>query len=149
MSTVDTNILVYAANAEDENHEASKALLNRLAAGPELLTLFWPTLLGFVRIVTHPRVFRSPLSFKVAYDAVDRLIARRHVRVLGEADDFWALFGQTASAAKVSGNLVPDAQLAALMRQHGVREIWTNDRDFRKFDGIVTLDPFAHTVTER
>ena len=149
MTTVDTNILVSAANADDENHEASKTLLNRLAAGPELLTLFWPTLLGFVRIVTHPRVFRHPLSFDVAFAAVDRLTARRHVRVLGEADDFWPRFGETARSAKASGNLVPDAHLATLMRQHGIREIWTNDRDFRKFDGIVTLDPFAHTVTER
>jgi len=149
VTTIDTNILVYAANEDDEHHETSKALLNRLAAGPELLTLFWPTLLGFVRIVTHPRVFKNPLTLDVAWDAVDRLTTRRHVRVLGEVEGFWQQLGDVARPAKASGNLVPDAHLVALMRQHGIREIWTNDRDFRKFDGVVTLDPFTQTITER
>jgi uncharacterized protein len=63
--------------------------------------------------------------------------------VVGEADGFWSVFRQVADPLPVRGNLVTDAHLVALMRQHGVREIWTHDRDFRKFDGIVVRDPFA------
>ena len=46
-------------------------------------------------------------------------------------------------AGAATGNLVPDTHLVVLMRQHGVKEIWTGDRDFRKFDGIVARDPFT------
>lgn len=63
--------------------------------------------------------------------------------MVGEADGFWPVFRETADPVEPTGNLVPDAHLAALMRQYGVRDVWTNDRDFRKFDNIVTHDPFA------
>jgi len=143
VTTVDTNILLYAANADSPRQQASGALLNRLASGPDLLTLFWPTLLGFVRISTHPSVFRNPLSLDTALAAVERLITPAHVRALGETDGFWPMFREVAAPARAIANLVPDAHLVSLMRQHGVREIWTHDRDFRKFDGIVAREPFA------
>lgn len=142
MTTVDTNILLYAANADSPHQKTSEALLNRLAAGPDLVTFFWPTLLGFARISTHPRVFSNPLPLDIALAAVERLLAPPHVRALGEADGFWRRFQDVAMPSRASANLVPDAHLVTLMRQHGVREIWTNDRDFRKFDGIVVRDPF-------
>ena len=146
MTTVDTNILVHAANADSPRQGAAKSLLQRLAAGPDLVTLFWPALLGFVRIATHPRVFPNPLPLSTALDAIDQLITPPHVRVLGEADDFLRRFRDAAEPVRATGNLVPDAHLVALMRQHGVKEIWTGDRDFRKFDGIVARDPFTvHT----
>lgn len=143
MTTVDTNVLVHAANADSPRQQASESLLQRLVAGPDLLTLFWPALLGFVRIATHPRVFPNPLSLDTALDAVERLVTPAHVRVLGESDGFFRRFRDVATQVRATGNLVPDAQLVALMRQHGIREIWTGDRDFRKFDWIVVRDPFA------
>lgn len=42
-----------------------------------------------------------------------------------------------------AGNAVPDAHLAALMRQHGVATIYTRDRDFRRFEGIRVEDPLS------
>jgi toxin-antitoxin system PIN domain toxin len=146
MTTVDTNILLHAANADSPRQRPAKALLERLAAGPDLVTLFWPALLGFVRVATHPRVFPNPLSLSTALDAIERLITPAHVRVLGEADDFLQRFREAAEPVRATGNLVPDAHLVALMRQHGVKEIWTGDRDFRKFDGIVARDPFTVTT---
>jgi toxin-antitoxin system PIN domain toxin len=143
MTTVDTNVLVHAANRDSPRQRAAEALLRRLAAGPDLVTLFWPALLGFVRIATHPRVFPNPLSLSTALDAIERLLTPAHVRVLGEADDFLRRFRDAAGPVRATGNLIPDAHLVALMRQHGVREIWTGDRDFRKFDGIVIRDPFT------
>jgi hypothetical protein len=61
----------------------------------------------------------------------------------GEDDRFWQTYRDVTDAAPVHGNLVPDAHLVALMRENGVRTIWTNDRDFRRFDGIDIRDPFA------
>ena len=61
-ATVDANVLVYASDSRAEAHEQAEALVRRLAAGPEILYLFWPVLLGYLRIVTHPGILTNPLS---------------------------------------------------------------------------------------
>ena len=66
-----------------------------------------------------------------------------HIRAVGECDGFWPLYRRVADPMPVRGNLVTNAHIVTLMHQHGVREIWTNDRDFRKFDGIIVRDPFT------
>ena len=71
------------------------------------------------------------------------MLAPSHVRVAGEGDDFWASFRRVAADGKPRGNLVPDAHLVALMREHGVSTIWSHDRDLRKFSGITVKDPFS------
>jgi predicted nucleic acid-binding protein len=70
------------------------------------------------------------------------LLDRPHIRAPGEADGFWSLY-RVAAGDRARGSEVPDGHLAALMRQHGVRLIYTRDRDFRRFDGIDAQDPFA------
>jgi len=141
-STVDANVLVSASNEADDDHRPARRLIEELAAGPELVYLFWPTLLGYLRIVTHPGILPRPLSPTLAMGNIDGLVARPHVRVPGEMDGFWELFRATAGA-QVRGTDVPDAHVAALMLQHGVRRIYTRDRGFRRFDGIEVVDPFA------
>ena len=141
-STLDANILVYASNEADEVHGSARALIERLAAGPELVYVFWPTLLGYLRIVTHPGILPRPLAPSLAMGNVKALIERPHVRVGGEMDGFWEVFRDTAGE-HVRGQDVPDAHLVTLMRQHDVRRIYTRDRGFRRFDGIEVVDPFA------
>jgi uncharacterized protein len=141
-ATVDTNILLYAANADDDAHFAARELLERLAGGPDLFYLFWPTIMGFLRIATHPAIFPEPLAPERAVAAVTGLLERPNVRVRGERDGFWELYRSTAPSP-TRGNHVPDAHVAALMRQHGVAVIYTRDRDFRRYDGIDARDPFA------
>jgi uncharacterized protein len=141
-ATVDANILVYASNTADSMNEQADSLVRRLAAGPELVYLFWPTLLGYLRIVTHPAILPRPLAPRTAMRNVEALLDRPHVRAVGEADSFWPLYRE-AAGDQARGNDVPDAHLAALMRQHGVRLIYTRDRDFRRFDGIDARDPFV------
>jgi toxin-antitoxin system PIN domain toxin len=141
-STVDANILVYASNTADQLHRPAQELVRRLAAGPELVYLFWPTLLGYLRLVTHPAILPRPLGPREAMANVEALLDRPHVRSPGELDGFWRLF-RSAAGEQARGNDIPDAHIAALMRQHGVRLIYTRDRDFRRFDGIDARDPFA------
>jgi uncharacterized protein len=141
-ATVDTNVLLYAANADDEAHPIARELLERLAAGPDLFYLFWPTIMGFLRIATHPAVFPRPHSPERAVAAISALVGRSNVRTPSETGGFWKLYESTADA-QTRGNHVPDAHLAALMRQHGVAIIYTRDRDFRRYDGIDARDPFT------
>jgi toxin-antitoxin system PIN domain toxin len=141
-ATVDANILLYAANADDDAHGVARELLERLARGPDLLYLFWPTIFGFLRIATHPAVFPRPYAPRRAVAAITELLDRPNVRTPSEQDGFWALYDATADA-QTRGNHVPDAHLATLMRQHGVAVIYTRDRDFRRYDPIEARNPFA------
>lgn len=142
-ATLDTNVLVYASDESSSLHERAIGLLETLAAGPDLFYLFWPVALGYLRISTHPAIFRKPLSAAEAMANVDELVSRPHVRTGGEADGFWDAYRGVTRGVPVRGNLVPDAHVVALMRQHGVSTIWSHDRDFLKFPGISVRDPFA------
>lgn len=141
-ATVDANILVYASNESDTHHEAAAALVARLAVGPQLLYLFWPTLLGYLRLVTHPAILPRPLATAHAMHNVEQLVRPAHVRTPGEGDGFWAHY-RAVAGDDTRGNHVPDAHLAALMRQHGVRVVYTRDRDFRRYDDVEARDILA------
>jgi toxin-antitoxin system PIN domain toxin len=140
--TVDANVLVYASNEADPVHRQARALIEGLAAGPGLVYLFWPVLMGYLRLVTHPAILPRPLSPSSAAENVASLLALEHVRSPGESEAFWMTY-QRVAAGDTVGNLVPDAHLVALMRDHDVATIYTRDRDFRRFDGVRLVDPFA------
>lgn len=139
-ATVDANILVYASNRSDPAHEPARSLIKRLAEGPDLMYLFWPVAMGYLRVVTHPAILPHPMSPAAASGNIERLVTRPNVRTAGELDDFWKVFSSTG-AVRPRGNEVPDTHLVALMRQHGVRILYTRDRGFRRFDGIDVIDP--------
>ena len=141
-AAIDTNILLYASNSSSDSFETAFALVQRLARGPELLYVFWPVAMGFLRLSTNPAVTDRPLSPSEALSSLRDLTERDHVRTPGEAAGFLGVYRDTASAG-TRGKDVTDAHIAALMRQHGVATIYTRDRDFRRFDGIRVEDPFA------
>jgi toxin-antitoxin system PIN domain toxin len=141
-ATVDANILIYASNQGDPVHPQAIQLVERLAAGPDLLYLFWPVVLGYLRIVTHPAILPKPLSSREAAANAEALLTRSHVRTAGEADGFWELFRGT-SRDQARGNDVPDAHVVTLMRQHGVRRIYSRDIGLRRYADIEVVDPFA------
>lgn len=140
---VDANLLLYASDMDSPMHQRAVALLDELALGPEIVHLFWPTILAYLRIATHPAVFSRPLSEADARANVEALLALPHVQVSGESDGFWRRYAEVADDVSPTGNLVPDAHLVALMLENGVRTIWTRDRDYRKFRGITVRDPFT------
>lgn len=140
--TLDTNVLIYASNEDDPKHELALQLVERLRQGPEIVYLFWPTILGYLRIVTHPAILPRPPSASSATGNIAALLSRPHVRTAREDDHFWDLYRATASKQS-RGNDVPDAHLATLMRQQGIRIIYTRDWAFRRFPDIEPRDPFA------
>src|SRR2546427_1342496 len=141
-ATIDANILVYASNQGDPIHLQAFQLVQRLAAGPDLLYLFWPVVLGYLRIVTNPAILPKPLSARHAAANAEALLQRPHVRTTGETEGFWELFRQT-SRDQARGNDVTDAHLIALMRQHGVRRIYSRDIGLRRYADVDVVDPFA------
>jgi uncharacterized protein len=140
---VDVNVLLYASDASSDKHSAAREFLRRCAAGPELMCLGWVTLMSYLRMATHPKIFSQPLSHDEAAGNVDTLLQLPHVRALAEGESFWSHYRSLSKDVPTRANLVPDVHLAALMREHGVTVIYTNDRDFRKFDFLDVRDPLA------
>jgi hypothetical protein len=140
---IDANLLVYASDRESPLHRRALELLDEISIGPEPGYLFWPVVMGFLRIATHPAIFARPISHADARANVESLLSLPHVHAVGEDDTFWHRFTEVADDVAPTGNLVPDAHLVALMVANGVRTIWTRDRDYRKFSGIKVHDPFA------
>jgi toxin-antitoxin system PIN domain toxin len=142
-ATLDVSILVYASDESSPFHQRAYQLLASLVDGPALLYVFWPTVMGYLRLSTHPAIFDRPLTPAEARANIDALLSRPHVRTGSEDDGFWPMFNRVTAGVPSRGNLVPDAHLVALMHQHGVHTIWSHDRDLRKFTGIDVKDPMA------
>jgi toxin-antitoxin system PIN domain toxin len=146
-AAVDANILVYADNVDDPVHDTARALIQRLAAGPDLLYLFWPVILGYHRIATSPRILRRPISPADAVRNIEALISLPHVVIPTEGDGFWKAF-VASGGLSARGNAVPDTHLATLIRENGVRTLYTRDRGFRRFDFLDVRDPFSPKINE-
>ena len=138
---IDVNLLLYASDAASPHHSEATRFLERCATGSETVCLTWPTVLGYLRIATHPSIFAQPLSPDEARHNVEALLELPHVRTLAEEDGFWDSYLRSTHGMSVRGNLVPDAHIAAILLQHGVRTLYTNDADFRRFDFLEVRNP--------
>lgn len=140
---LDANVLLHASDSGSPFQDRATELIDEIARGPKIIYLFWPTVMGYLRIATHPSIFTSPLPLAKARDNIDQLLALPNVQTASESDRFWDRIGEVLDDANPTGNLLPDAHLVALMREHGVRTIWTRDRGFRRFRGVKVVDPLA------
>lgn len=141
--TLDVNVLLGASDASSAVHERARALVEPVAEGPEIAYLFWPTIMAYLRMATHPAVFARPLTVVEAIGNIEQLLSRPHDRTTGETDTFWRALREVVDDALPSGNLVPDAHVVALMQENDVWTIWARDRDYRRFSRIEVRDPFA------
>lgn len=137
MIAVDTNILVYAHRAELREHPRAHARLKALVEGDEPWALPIFCLGEFCRVVTHPRIFKPPTPLADALGVLEQVLGSPSLRLLCPGERFPQLFEEIAREANATGNLAFDAQLAAVLREHGVKTLLTADRDFSRF---ATLD---------
>jgi len=142
VQAVDTNILVYAHRREPTEHTAARRLLAALATGSEPWVLPWPCIYEFLRVVTHPKVFHPPSPVREAWEAIELLLDSPSVVVVYETERHRGVLSQLMRECTVTGNLFHDAHIAALLIEHGVGELWTNDEDFRRFPKLKITNPF-------
>ncbi len=140
---VDVNILVYASDAGCPDFAPARAFLDDLLDGSDLLCLTWPTIAGYLRVTTSPVAMRQPLDTAEATFNVNLLLERTRTRVLMEEPGFWEVYRELLVAHRARTKLVHDVHLASLLKQHGVRRLYTRDRDFRRFDFLEVVDPLA------
>jgi len=142
--SIDLNILLYASNSDSIHHKKAAGFLKKCVHDPEILILACPTVFGYLRISTHSGIFPRPLDPEVAMENVRQLIERPQVRLISEGEEFFEIYSEIADSLPVRGNLVPDAHLAALLKAHGVKTLYTNDTDFLKFGFLNVRNPLVN-----
>lgn len=140
MQLPDVNVLVYAHREDAPHHAACRRWLEALANGDEAFALSDLVLSGFLRVVTHPKVFVKPSPLPDAIEFCEQLRRRPQcVRVM-PGPRHWDIFHALCEGAATKGNLVADAYLAALAIESGCEWV-TTDRDFSRFEGLRWRDP--------
>jgi uncharacterized protein len=140
---VDTNVLIHAHREDAPFHEAARERITELAEGSALWAIPWPCLHEFLAIVTHPRIFAPPTPMPRALDQVAAWLESPTLALLAEAGSHWEQLRAVLEASRVAGPQVHDARIAALCIEHGVRELWSADRDFGRFRGLAVLNPLV------
>jgi uncharacterized protein len=140
---VDTNILVYAHRRDAAWHEQANAAVRHLAEGPGGWAIPWPCLHEFLSIVTHPRIYQPPTPLETALDQVAAWLESPSLSLLAEGPGAWERLRKVVSHGRVAGPVIHDARVAALCLLHGVRELWTADRDFSRFAGLSVRNPLV------
>jgi uncharacterized protein len=142
MMLVDANVLLYAYQPRSPHHERCRMWVEETFSGDEAVGIAWVTLLAFIRIATHPRVFETPLTTAEAVAIVSSWLDRDAVAVLEAGERCWEILRTLAVDAQASGPLVMDAFLAALALETGATLV-TTDRDFARFPKLRRFDPTA------
>jgi uncharacterized protein len=140
---VDTNILVYAHREDSPFHDAASKRIAELAEGSATWSIPWPCIHEFLAIVTHPRIYAPPTPLPRALDQVDAWLESPTLVLLAESTDHWPALRALLVGGRIAGAQVHDARIVALCRQHGVRELWSADRDFNRFAGLTVVNPLV------
>lgn len=143
MIAVDTNLLIYAHREDADFHpQALRAVLD-LAESGNRWAIPWPCIHEFLAVVTHPRIFTPPTPQAIAFDALDAWLGSPWCRTIGEGPGYFETLRVLVTSRKVVGPMVHDARVAAICLHHGVRELWTADRDFSRFSALSTRNPLV------
>ena len=144
MLLIDTNVLVYAVNQDAEFHQECRNKLEEVRARDLPWYLSWPICYEFLRVCTHPNIMTRPWKLHSAWQFLQSLLdspagglllpTLQHENVLREI---------IAEVPHLRGNIVHDLHTAALMREHGIRDIYTRDSDFSRFPFVKVIDPLA------
>jgi toxin-antitoxin system PIN domain toxin len=140
---VDTNILVYAHRRDSSRHAAARDAVGQLAEGRAPSAIPWPCLHEFLAIVTDPRIYRPPTPLTLAIDQISAWLESPTLVPLAENDSYWEALQTCLATGKAVGPQVHDARVAALCLAHGVRELWTDDRDFGRYPSLAVSNPLV------
>ncbi len=139
---LDANLLLYAIHKRAAQHEAAVGWLTEQLNGPRRVGLPWQSMGAFLRISTHPRAFPRPLEPAVAWQRITDWLAAPASWIPTPGPDHGRLLGELVTRHEVRGNLVPDAQLAALALEHGLT-VCSTDTDFARFEEIRWSNPLV------
>lgn len=138
----DVNVLVYAHREDAAEHLRYRQWLEGILKGNEPYAISDHVLSGFLRVVTHPRVFTSPSPIAAALEFTRQVRSQPHCRVIAPGSRHWDIFAGLCQTLSAAGNLIPDLWFAALAIESGCEWI-TTDRDYKKVSGLHWRHPLT------
>ena len=138
---LDVNVLVYAHRQDAVDHTRYRDWVDAMLRADAAFATSEMVLSGFLRVVTHPRIFKIPSPFDVAVAFADAIRQRPNAIAVAPGERHWEIFIRLCRKADARGNLLADAYLAALAIESGCEWI-TTDRDYSRFDGLRWRHPF-------
>ncbi len=143
---VDTNILLYAVNASSQCHEKAQSFLMEIISGDAEFYLTESIVYEFMRVSTHARVLKKPLTAQQSLGFITHLMeSQRFTLLTATPRHFQILSLLLRENPRVSGNLLFDTRNVVFMREHGLRTIFTADGDYRRFHGIDVINPLGES----
>ncbi len=142
MILLDVNILVYAHRTDTARHAKYRGWLESTINSDVAYGMSNLVLSGFLRAVTHPRVFHKPSPLEAALAFVAEIRDRANCVVVEPGERHWEIFIRLCRDTRAKGNLIADAYLAALAIESGSEWI-TTDRDYARFPGLRWRHPLT------
>jgi len=143
MIALDTNLLIYAHRQDSPFHGAAQGVVAALAEGRASWAIPWPCLHEFFAIATHARIYSPPSTPDQASRQIEAWLASPSLLLLAENERHWPQLRGLIDQTRVQGPMVHDARIAALCLSHGVRELWSADRDFSRIPGLRVRNPLV------
>ena len=131
----DVNVLIGAYRDDASEHDTCRPWLEAVLGGDEAFAVSDLVLSGFLRIVTHPRIFRRPSPLDEALKFANVIREQPHCVPVDPGPRHWEIFSRLCRGADIRGNLIPDAYFAALAIESGCEWV-TFDGDFARFEGL-------------
>lgn len=141
MIAVDTNILVYAHREDSSFHKSAFRIIKQLAESQSAWAIPWPCIHEFLAIVTHPKIYKIPTKLELACEQVQAWLESPSLNLLSETEEHFASLKEIVIKAKIQGPKVHDARIYAICKQHGVKKLWSADKDFSRFVGLKVENP--------
>jgi uncharacterized protein len=145
---VDVNLLIYSWDLGSPHHEATRSWLDTKLNETPRVALPWESTLGFIRVVTNPRIYERPETISRAWRQVEEWLSCRNVWIPHASDEHEVVLGALLRNLGGGSTLIPDAHLAALAIEHGLI-LCSSDGDFARFAGLRWMNPLVEKQKSR
>lgn len=140
MILLDVNLLVYAHDETSQHHPQARTWWENQLNGSQMVGLSWMALLGFIRLLTNPRVYQNPYSPPELLGVIGTWLELPQVKIIHPSGQHFILLSALIRQIGTAGNLTTDAHLAALAIERGLI-LQTTDADFARFPGLKWNNP--------
>ena len=142
MVLFDINIYVYAHREDSSYHVPIKKYVEKILKDNSPFGYSLLALSGFLRIITHPRIFNPPTDLKTAVQFTEEIITLPNALKINPGPMHWTIFKDLCRTVNAKGNLIPDAYFAALAIESGCAWV-TTDRDYSRFQDLKWINPLS------
>jgi uncharacterized protein len=136
----DVNLLIYAYDATSKDHSQARQWWEDQLNGAQMIGLSWVVVLGFIRLLTNPRIYQNPYSSSEILAIVKTWLEQPEVKIIHPSDHHFTRLASLIEQIGTAGNLTTDAHLAALAIERGLI-LQTTDADFARFPGLKWNNP--------